>query len=121
MLAWPAAARPSYCGGQHGNGYALAALDSSGGISAWKHSSRGGSGAPGGTVDILDVVLILRMTVGLEVPTEEEFQRANVSPAEAEPGGAWTPTLAEPRRIDITDVVLTLRVAVGLVDLTEPA
>ena len=68
-------------------------------------------GASDGVIDIGDVVLALRLSVGLESPSAEELLRGDVSPADRSSGAA------EPTgdgRIDVGDVVLMLRASVGL-------
>jgi hypothetical protein len=78
---------------------------------------------PDGLVDVADVVRLLRFSVQLEAPTEDERRRANISPSrEVDPGPppANEPTLAEPSRVNVGDVVLALRVAVELNTLVAP-
>ncbi|MEM7247514.1 MAG: choice-of-anchor V domain-containing protein [Acidobacteriota bacterium] len=75
-----------------------------------------------GIVNINDVVYLLRVAVGLIVPTAEELNRGDVAPNEVDDGGAvplLTPVPDGAIRID--DVVTALRASVGLADLAEPS
>lgn len=73
-------------------------------------------GAGDGRVEIGDVVLALRTSVGLE-PAGGESMLADVAPARREAGV----TLADGNgAVDVADVVLMLRAAVGLERITWP-
>lgn len=79
--------------------------------------------APDGRIDVSDVVVALRLSVGLEAGTPEQRIRANVAPATltpASPASIATPTFMEPDVIDVSDVVLLLRGVVGLVIFPQP-
>lgn len=69
---------------------------------------------PDGTLDIADVVRLLRAAVGLEDLAGQELARADLAPG-VSVAGLWqaTPDCS----VDISDVVVALRVAVGLVTL----
>ncbi len=69
------------------------------------------AGAPDGAVGIGDVVVALRWSVGLDVPTADEQLRADVAPA-LQRGDVVEPT--GNGRVDIADVVVMLRASVGL-------
>lgn len=79
------------------------------------------AGAPDGIVNIADAVRAMRVSVGLDVLTDDEMLRANVSPAQhvlADP-----PTLRPlmtPVQVDVADVILILRTATGLSQLARP-
>jgi hypothetical protein len=68
-------------------------------------------GRPNGLVDIADVVVLLRMAVGLDAPTPEELLRADIAPAVHEQGG---PAVGGDGEVNIGDVVLGLRASVRL-------
>ncbi|MEM7248639.1 MAG: hypothetical protein AAF533_25130 [Acidobacteriota bacterium] len=73
-------------------------------------------GNPDGRVTVSDVVRVLRMAVGLEVPNDEEMVRADLGPAYPVVSGT-VPTVyyrLGDAQINIADVVFALRVAVGL-------
>lgn len=75
-------------------------------------------GASDGRIDVADVVVALRLAVGLDLPSDDERLQADVAPAS--PAGQ----LSEARgngQVDVADVVLTLRAAVGLDALAWPA
>jgi hypothetical protein len=73
-------------------------------------------GSGDGRLDIGDVVLALRASVGLE-PVGGEISLADVAPARRESGS----TLADGNgAVDVSDVVLLLRAAVGLESLAWP-
>lgn len=74
-------------------------------------------GVGSGALDIADVVVALRLAVGLETATAGDMLAADVAPAET----SGSERLATGNgRIDIGDVVLLLRSAVGLERLTWP-
>ena len=74
-------------------------------------------GAPDGRLDIADVVVALRDSVGLDVPPEAELLRLDVAPATRSAGVA---SAEGNGAIDISDVVLLLRGAVGLERIEWP-
>ena len=74
-------------------------------------------GATDGALAINDVVLALRMSVGLESPTPDELRRADVAPADR--GSGATEPIGD-GRLDVGDVVLMLRATVGLETLRWP-
>ncbi|MEM7245826.1 MAG: FG-GAP-like repeat-containing protein [Acidobacteriota bacterium] len=74
-------------------------------------------GARDGRVTIADVVLALRLAVGLDVPTDDELLLLDVAPAQV---SDELFVAAGDDRLDIADVIVTLRAAVGLVELTWP-
>ena len=73
--------------------------------------------APDGRLDIADVVVALRDSVGLDVPAHDELLRLDVAPATRSAGVASAQGNAV---IDISDVVLLLRGAVGLERIEWP-
>lgn len=79
-------------------------------------------GAPDGARNVADVVLALRVTVALDVPTTMELNALNVTPATVLPGPPdfVSPTADAPLVVDVTDVVMLLRAAVALVTFTLP-
>jgi hypothetical protein len=74
-------------------------------------------GRPDGAATVADVVMLLRMAVGLERPAGEELVRADVAPAARD--GALT-AVGGNGVVDVADVVLALRAAVGLDLLAWP-
>ena len=78
-------------------------------------------GAPDGRVDVSDVVVLMRFSVGLESPGARELRAGDVAPALVLPRAPQqaTPLLAQDG-IAIGDAVLALRAAVGLVQI-QPA
>jgi len=74
-------------------------------------------GVGSGAVDIADVVVTLRMAVGLETATAADMLAADIAPGDM----SGSDRLATGNgRIDIGDVVVMLRTAVGLEHLTWP-
>lgn len=79
--------------------------------------------AADGTLDMADVVRLLRFALGSYAPTADELIRGDLAPAETvETGPPETlrPTLAQPMTIDVGDVVVALRAAVGQIRLAHP-
>jgi hypothetical protein len=79
-----------------------------------------GDVAPAGgddTVDIGDVVRLLRMSVGLETPTADDLIRGDVAPSRVEGG---LRTCDGDDVISVADVVMALRAAVALDQLQWP-
>jgi hypothetical protein len=74
-------------------------------------------GAPDGAVDIGDVVLGLRMAVGLEEPSARERLLVDVAPVEMARGSA---VVRADDAVTVADVVVLLRSAVGLTSLLWP-
>ncbi|MEM7246793.1 MAG: hypothetical protein AAF533_15685 [Acidobacteriota bacterium] len=74
--------------------------------------------APFGVVDITDVVALLRFSVGLVVPDDDDLAAGDISPTQRE--GELT-VVVRNDRIDIGDVVQGLRLSVGLDALEWPA
>ncbi|MEM7246522.1 MAG: hypothetical protein AAF533_14315 [Acidobacteriota bacterium] len=74
-----------------------------------------------GVLNIADVVKALRISVALDVPTEEELLRGDVNNA-ADVGGVLVVVPADPgsRVLNIADVVALLRGSVGLDTLAWP-
>jgi hypothetical protein len=74
-------------------------------------------GVPDGRIDVADVVVGLRLAVGLDAASALERLVADVAPARLErPSGVGTGDGA----LDVADVVRLLRGAVGLEDLAWP-
>ena len=81
------------------------------------------AGEPDGTVNVGDVIRILRMAVRLEEPTPLELKIADVAPArliDAGPPELMVPLLPPPPTLNVGDVVVALRVAVSLTALDGP-
>ncbi|MEM7247068.1 MAG: S8 family serine peptidase [Acidobacteriota bacterium] len=75
-------------------------------------------GAPDGLVNIADVVQLLRYSVGLEIPGDEENLLGDVAPSGEE--GDGTRIVVGDDVLDIADVVECLRLSVGLVETAWP-
>ena len=65
-------------------------------------------------VNIADVVLLLRVSVGLDVLDEDTAARADIAPGQ-DVAGLWQSNAD--CVVNISDVILALRVSVGLVVL----
>ena len=72
---------------------------------------------PDGSIDVADVLRLLRLATGLDPVDAVALERGDVAPArlQGEAPALATPLGTEPRALDVTDVLLTLRAAVGLV------
>jgi hypothetical protein len=80
-------------------------------------------GAPDGSVDVADVLRVLRAAVSLETLTGRDFEAANVAPADTDQANppTATPTATQPRVLDVSDVQLVLRAGVGLLIFDTPS
>jgi hypothetical protein len=84
-------------------------------------------GAPDGVVDIGDAVVALRMTIGLETPTDQALQNGDVAPLKMDANGAAVVDSSgnviplPDKSIRIGDAVVLLRASVGLIRLPQKA
>ena len=79
-------------------------------------------GAPNGVLDVSDLVVALRMSVGIVQASPHEILRVNVAPADltpASPADIMTPRLVD-QTLDVSDIVLMLRAVAGVVALSPP-